>query len=267
MTFLREETCGGCDRKVEIYDLEIIGGSRKGETIEWKKGCVCDEIELANKSIKSRRKLVRDKMEDFFSENSLINKDLQKATFENYLPENKSQSFAKRTAQRYVEVFDLDKPRNLSFHGTFGIGKSHLAKAICDGVMAKETKENEGKQGKHGYNVIFISVPKLLRKIKSTFDKDSDINEDEMLRYLEETDLLVLDDLGAENATHWSYQVIFDIVDSRQGKNTIYTTNYMPDDLIEKLGERNFSRVVNQDTNVIEIDGDNHRLKRFRGDE
>jgi len=255
MTFLRTEICNGCKRDVEVYEIEIIGGKHKGELKEWKKGCVCEDIKLANQTLEHRNRLVRSKMQEIFNNNSLINKDLEKATFDNYNPKNKSQTYAKRTAERYVEVFNLDEPINLSFHGSFGIGKSHLAKAICDGVMEKEVTEKERKRGKHGYNAIFISVPKLLRKIKSTFHKDSEVDTDKIITMLENVDLLILDDLGAENSTNWVTEILFDIIDSRLGKNTIYTTNYTPTDLVNKLGERNFSRVINQDTNVIEIEG------------
>lgn len=253
MTFLRKEMCNGCKRKIEVYEIEIIGGPQKGKTMEWKKGCVCEDIELAKKAKEHYNEMKLRKMQEIFNRNSLISKDLEKATFENYLPKNKSQEYAKKVSMRYVEIFDLEKPRNLSFHGSFGLGKSHLAKSIADGVMEK------------GFTAIFISVPKLLRKIKSTFSNKSDVNADEILTMLEKVNLLILDDLGAENHTDWVAETVFDIIDSRQGKHTIYTTNYSPDDLIEKLGERNFSRVFNQDTTILEVEGENHRLQKFKG--
>lgn len=255
MTFLREETCNGCQKKISVYEVEIIGGPNKGNTIEWRKGCICEDIELAKQAEKNHKKMQLRKMQEVFNRNSLISKDLEKASLENYKSTNKSQSYAKKVSERYVEVFDLEEPRNLLFYGNYGLGKSHLAKGIADGVMEK------------GFTAIFISVPKLLRKIKSTYSRNSEINEDEIITMLEKVDLLILDDLGAEKSSEWEGERIFDIIDSRQGKHTIYTTNFVPEDLMNKLGERNFSRVVNKDTNILELTGENYRLQDLAGGE
>lgn len=255
MTFLREETCPGCQRKIEIYEVEVIGGPKKGELIEWKKGCKCEDLEMAKKAEENQKKAITRKMQDMFNRHSLISRDLESATFEGFEPQNKSQDYAKRSCMKYVEIFNPNEPRNLLLYGDYGLGKSHLAKSITDGVMA------------NGYSAIFISVPKLLRKIKSTYSNQSELNEDDIISHLEQVDLLVLDDLGAEKTSDWTSERIFDIIDSRQGMSTIYTTNYNLNDLQAKIGERNFSRVVNRDTTGLEFMGKNHRLSNFKGDE
>lgn len=263
MIFREKATCNGCQKKIEIYDMELNAGPNKGDWIEWKKGCICEDLAIAREAIANRERHEFERAKKFFDEHSLINNALKKANFDNFEPKNDSQDYAKRTSERYVEIFDLDNPKNLSFHGTFGIGKSHLAKSIADGVMNKKYKDRHGIE--RSYTAIFISVPKLLRKIKSTYDRDSEVNEDDVIQVLENVHCLVLDDIGAENSTPWVQDILFDVIDSRQGKHTIYTTNFSPEDLIVKLGERNFSRVINQDTTVIELDGENHRLVNFRG--
>src|SRR5699024_460171 len=149
------------------------GGPHDGEWTEWKKGCKCEDLELANKAVENEKRKKYQRKKDIFSRNSLISKDLEKATFENYIPKTKEQAYAKKTENRFVDIYDIDNPMNLLINGSFEIGKSHIDKAIADGVMEK------------GYTAIFISVPKLLRKIKSTFNKDSDINADDIIQRLE----------------------------------------------------------------------------------
>lgn len=253
MTFLKEEICTGCQMKIELYDIQQVIGPNKGEWIRWKKGCKCEDIALANEAIRLKEQAKIKKLQSKFDAHSLISNDLKNANFDNYEPENRGQEYAKRTSQKYVEIFNIDEPRNLLFHGSFGLGKSHLAKSIADGLLER------------GFSTLFISVPKLLRKFRATYSKDSDISEDEVTEMLESVNCLILDDLGAEKKSDWTAERLFDVIDSRQGKHTIYTTNYEPEDLIHKLGERNFSRVINRDTTVIEIDGENHRLKDFMG--
>ena len=231
--------------------MEIPIGPRKGEKIETKMGCKCEDIELAKQALENRNKLKVSKMQEIFNKHSLINKDLQQATFESYQASNPSQTKAKRIAERYVEVFDKEKPINLLFSGSYEVGKSHLAKSITDGVIDK------------GFSAIFISVPKLLTKFRTSYNKDATYSESDLIEMLNSTDVLVLDDLGAEKSSEWAWEKLFEIVDSRQGMHTIYTSNFTPNDLIQKMGERNFSRIVNQDTTTVEIEGDNYRLGNF----
>ncbi|WP_193065317.1 ATP-binding protein [Oceanobacillus oncorhynchi] len=251
MTFLREETCE-CGEDVKVYEMEIGIGPRKGEMIESKIGCKCEDIKLANEAVNRRNRLKVDKMKTVFDKHSLINRELQQATFENYESSNPSQDKALKISRRFVEVFDKDKPINLLFAGAYGVGKSHLAKSITDGIISK------------GFSSIFISVPKLLTKFRSSYNKDSDYSESDLIDALSTVDVLILDDLGAEKDSDWSWEKLFEIVDSRQGLHTIYTSNYSPEDLIVKMGERNFSRIVNRDTTTVEIKGDNYRLGNFK---
>lgn len=255
MTFLKEGVCDGCKENIKVYEADLIGGPNKGEKIEITYGCRCEDIKLANQAIKNKQHDESRKAREHFDYYSLISRRLRKANLENYIPQNKSQEIAKKSVEKYINIFDKDEPINILFTGGYGVGKSHLAKTITDGIMKMENPET-----KKNYTAIFISVPKLLRKIRSTFNRNSDISEGDILEILETADLLVLDDVGVENMSDFSEEKLFDLVDSRQGMHTIYTTNYNENDLFDLLGERNFSRVVNEDTKVIEIEGENYRL-------
>lgn len=255
MTLVREGVCESCKSPIKVYRTKVIGGSRKGKTVELTYGCKCEDIELAREALENKERLDRKRVLEHFDYYSLISKRLKEATLDNYIPQNKSQQIAKESVKKYIEIFDIDNPINLLFIGGYGVGKSHLAKAIADEVMKKTNPKTDRK-----YTAIFISVPKLLRKIRSTYNKKSEISEEEIFEVLENVDLLILDDLGAEKQTDWSDERLFDIIDSRQGMHTIYTSNYNEEGLFEILGERNFSRIVNEDTKIIEIQGKNYRL-------
>lgn len=263
MTLQNTMVCD-CGEEVEIYETEIPIGPRKGEKTEIKKGCKCEDIRLARQARETENRLKTRKMQEIFDKHSLINKDLQQASFSTYEAMNQSQAKAKRIAERFVEVFDKDNPKNLLFCGAYGVGKSHLAKSITDEVMKKTyTVTKNGRTERRHCSAVFISVPKLLTKFRTTYNKSTDYSEGDLIEMLNRVDVLVLDDLGAEKSTEWAWEKLFEIIDSRQGLHTIYTSNYVPDDLINRLGERNFSRVVNRDTTVVEIDGDNYRLGNF----
>ena len=93
----------------------------------------------------------------------------------------------------------------------------------------------------------------MLRKIKSTFSKESTLTEDAIIRGLVRAEVLIVDDLGAElgaldantKATNFINRVLFDVFDGRQGKSTIFTTNLTGKRLDEAYDERIVSRILN----------------------
>lgn len=253
MTLVEEKYCEGCGEQVKVYRMRIIGGPSKGKEILSNVGCKCEDLRMAREAMANYERMKLERLKEQFDRHSLINPRLQKATLDGYEPKNESQAVAKKAVIDFIANFSKDEPKNLLFFGSYGVGKSHLAKVITDGVMEK------------GFTTIFISVPKLLRKVRSTYSRDSEIREDDIFSMLESVDLLVLDDLGAERKSvdsknEWADERIFDLIDSRQGLSTIYTTNFPPEDLFEMFGERNFSRIMNEDTDLIEVRGENHRL-------
>lgn len=248
---LGKEICDGCGEEVELRKttVEIVPGRIREAT--GKVGCICEDLKLAKETVEAAERIQKKKLLEVFDTYSLVPPELRDVTMNDFQPKNKSQTDAKQTAVDYVKNYDPKKPKNLLVYGPFGTGKSHLCRCISRGVVQK------------GFSSIFISVPKLLRKLKSTYSKDSDMSEDKLITALETVDLLILDDIGAESDSKWVQEKLFDIVDSRQGKDTLYTSNFNPDKLLEKLGERNFSRVLNADTDPLEVLGDNHRLRKF----
>jgi DNA replication protein DnaC len=114
---------------------------------------------------------------------------------------------------------------------------------------------------KKDYSGIFVSVPKLLQAFRNTYNNDSEISEGQLLQALETVDCLVLDDIGAENKTDWATDKLFNIIDSRQGKSTIFTSNLDMKALENPktgVGPRNFSRIM-MNANVQKVFGPDHR--------
>jgi len=193
-----------------------------------------------------------------FEDSSFINPALKKATFMNYSVETKEQIGAKRFCEEYVQRFKADKPENLLLYGLPGIGKSHLAVSITKELMKK------------GIAAAFIPAPKIFSKIKETWSKDSKVSESEFLRALTSIDCLVIDDLGTEYRANkiddeesWAKKKLFEVIDNRIGRSTIYTSNYNPNKLLEMYGERDFSRMI-QHTTILEMYGQNYRMKNIK---
>ncbi len=124
----------------------------------------------------------------------------------------------------------------LLFTGPVGSGKTFLACCIANALLEK------------GVSVLFIVVPDLLDRIRSTYDPHrgpGDLTEQEILDAARKVPLLILDDLGAHNYTDWVRNKLYSILNYRLNHSlpVIITTNINLEDLEEYLGERTTSRI------------------------
>jgi len=256
---IKEYFCEGCRRHVKVQLLPILGGEHKGELQEFKIGCKCPDRALAQEVEKNVELLKKERFLRYFNQNSLMNEDVKAATFENYEPITSLQEDVKEFCNVYAEKFHLiddQPPKNLLLYGDTGIGKTHLAVSILKVVIQKE------------YSGLFISLPLLLTLIKNTYSKydDSGLTVVEILKKMKEIDLLVIDDMGAEAGSNHDIQKIFELLDNRLGKPTIFTTNLTHDQFTETFGKRNTSRIL-KNTIIIKLDGTDYRKKDANLDE
>jgi DNA replication protein DnaC len=236
--------CSGCGEDVEERELPIIGGPDKGKMGLFKYGCKCADLELAKQAKEERKKAEIKKMMDIFDTHSLINGDLQKASFENFEIHNENLMDAYDSAMEFVTEFDIEKPKNLLFYGPAQVGKSHLSVSI-----AKELQ-------KKAVSTVFISFPKLLTKIKGTYRGKSEETQESLLNWLRKVDVLILDDLGAEKNENdkdkaWSDGILWEIVDDRLGKHTVYTSNLSDRGLEVFYHERTLKRILKRTDRII----------------
>jgi len=144
-------------------------------------------------------------------------------TFENFRTDTPGRAKACRTAREYADNFAAHAASGdgLYIEGTFGTGKTHLAAAISVQLM------------EHGYEVVFATADDLLRDIKAVFDGDGRSEKQVLGRY-RKCGLLVIDDLGKEQATDWSTAQLYAIINDRYEcrRPLVITTNFNENDLI-----------------------------------
>ena len=134
--------------------------------------------------------------------------------------------------------------RSLYLYGECGTGKTFLASLIAQAFSEKFKR------------VIFGDVPSLLDEIKRTFNGNGSTQEI-IDRYCE-SDLLVLDDLGAGQITGWNVGQLYQIVNRRYSTNSpiIVTSNFDYQDLETRLAsEDKFSakRIVSRLSEMCEV--------------
>jgi DNA replication protein DnaC len=89
------------------------------------------------------------------------------------------------------------------FTGEYGCGKTHLAAAIANAICQR------------GGAAMLVVVPDLLDHLRATFAPGSTITLDQRFDETRRAPVLVLDDLGTENATPWAREKLFQIIDYR----------------------------------------------------
>ncbi len=129
----------------------------------------------------------------------------------------------------YAENFTCNS-NSFFFTGATGLGKTHLALAVLNKVT------------QNGFSVYYSSAGSIVKKLeKERFGRADESVEDE----IERSDLLIIDDLGAEFSTAFSQAAINELVNNAilSGKPMIIISNLSRNELEEKYGQRLTSRL------------------------
>lgn len=169
-------------------------------------------------------------------------------TFENFIVRPGTEGSFK-AARDYVQYFNKNDPHGLIFYGIKGNGKTHLIAAIINHLL------------QHDVTCIFQVVPTLLSRYRAIYNGSGE-NEMTLTNRLISANLLVLDDVGAENTTEWTQSRLFEIIDGRYSKNrpTIFTSNVDGKELSKRIGERSVNRII-ETCDWIENKGTSYRIE------
>ncbi len=166
---------------------------------------------------------------------------------------------------RFVKKFYTDYGKNPNIkgcylHGSFGSGKSFILAALLNELAKKDIKTT------------IIYYPKMLRILKESFNPDSKYDYDNLMELLEKSDVLLIDDIGAETVTDWSRdEILGTILQYRMDAKlpTFFTSNLTIEELEEHLSytKGNVDRVkarriierIKQLTEDLELVSDNRR--------
>lgn len=118
-------------------------------------------------------------------------------------------------ACRFAQDYDPREGTGILFTGTIGSGKTHLAVGVIKELMGK------------GVSCLFYDYRELLKEIQHSYNSTVQTTELDILRPVFETEVLVLDELGAIKPTEWVGDTVSIILNARynESRTTIITTN------------------------------------------
>jgi DNA replication protein DnaC len=182
--------------------------------------------------------------------NSGLGKRFMGKTFENFNVTTKNDK-AFNACVAFCDNYIANKQINgLKLFGGYGCGKTHLVSAIVHRLADNKRMAS------------FIVVPELLRTIRQGFNQDNNVSN-MLINKAETAPILILDDLGAEKISDWVREQLYIIINRRYENMlpTIVTTNCTTAELVERLGERTVSRLIEM-TDAYKITAEDYRLKK-----
>lgn len=206
-----------------------------------------------------------EKMNEKYCANTTFNQTTKNHTFTNAIMDgyNKDALEAATSFMRQIEAHKQEgtwlyiyadttvaASRKLSAYGT---GKTYLMQCIANALAYRNIP------------AIYVAEETLFGEIKSTYQRNSEESEQDVLRRYYTIPILMIDDLFSANYTDWSEGKLYSILDSRYNDNkiTIITSNFATGRIEKKLPENGgkiASRIVGKSV-MIEMIGKDRRRK------
>lgn len=142
------------------------------------------------------------------------------------LPPHEAQTL--KEASRRAREFAESPQGWIILLGAYGCGKTHLAAAIANYCLER------------GQPTLFIVVPDLLDHLRTTFSPHSAASYDERFESVLNAPLLILDDLGTQQATPWAQEKLYQLFNYRYNARlpTVITSNRPLEEMHPRLRSR-----------------------------
>lgn len=131
--------------------------------------------------------------------------------------------------KNYTETFPAGQ-QSFIFCGSTGVGKTHLALAVMNELIARD------------FSVYYGSTWKIVKEMqKEAFGKSTE----DILEEILENDFIIIDDLGTEFESSFSKSAVFELIEgiNLSGKPMIICTGFTADEILERYGEKVASRL------------------------
>jgi DNA replication protein DnaC len=130
---------------------------------------------------------------------------------------NRSLSQARMVVEAFAKNYPVAGETGILLMGSSGTGKTHLAVSALKQLVQR------------GYRARFHDYRELLKELQASYDPDHPVSEMGILESVVETEILLIDDVGASKPSEWARDTIGHILNKRYNEKrvTLLTTNYL----------------------------------------
>jgi DNA replication protein DnaC len=189
---------------------------------------------------------------------------LKEATFTSFQTDDEESEQNKLAARRLAGRYLKGEVFNTLLTGNAGTGKSHLAMSILRAVNDNADPWT---------SCLFLSLDEYLLTIRSTFgNKTTTEDEQSLIERVADVDLMVIDDLGAETgfigtdktASDFTQRILYSLMNKRQDKSTIITTNLNSAQITAMYDSKIISRLYRRlNGNIIKFESTTDKRMTF----
>ena len=169
----------------------------------------------------------------YYKENTIKNKTLffdtpkvlQNASLSDLIDEKERTNIKKYLKDFLKKKIQGESVKGMYLSGSFGSGKSYILSALLNELSNK------------GFKTIIVHYPSLLNRLKASFN---DYSYDDVFDEIMTCDVLLIDDIGAENNSPWARdEVLGTLLQYRMDNEltTFFTSNFTIDELENILSE------------------------------
>ncbi|MFP4456789.1 MAG: ATP-binding protein [Clostridia bacterium] len=192
-----------------------------------------------------------------------LTKTMHRQTFDNFKLEYYS-NIAMKNGYTYRQIMKYNRDiakefaddiignnneqKGLFLQGKPGVGKTFLCSAIANKLIKNQVP------------VLYLPFVDFLYQLRDTFGS-SDEKMDELIGAAKTVDVLILDDLGSENISDFSQEILFTLLNARtlvENKPVVLSSNYSIEDLEDVYHPRIASR-IKMLTTILDCVGDDIR--------
>ena len=236
--------CGKCHSEKECVLTKPDGTTK---TVH----CACN-CSVAQHKKEAEEKRKRDRMQylDSMRRTGFPDAEMREWTF---AKSDHTDQRNENIARKYVANFDTMRKQGtgLLLCGQVGTGKSFLAAAIANELISQGTP------------CLMTNFSRIISRVSEKFGGDQKYLDD-----LNRFDLLIIDDLGAERDTEFTWEKVMNVIDARYraGLPLIITTNLEPKDFTDRgdiRRQRVFSRLKEMCI-CLEVKGTDRRGRKMQ---
>ena len=168
------------------------------------------------------------------------------SSWENYKIINENQKKIVKYLKEYVEDFSNRKESGIIILGNPGTGKTHLCSVIEKKIQ----------------NCVMVKAYDLFRQVKSTWKKEAEESENEVIKSFRRASLLIVDDIGLQFVTNAEKIILYEILDYRYDylRPTILTSNCDLKTFENIVGNRIISRLSDGNGKILVFDWSDFRV-------